>query len=418
MGRGFKLTQLQVEKLKTEGVHGDGAGLCLNVTKGGSKSWLFRYMIAGKARWMGLGSYPDVSLADARDKAAEARKLVRQGIDPLGEKQQQRAILKAAVAKTITFDKAAEQFIEKNKAQWKNTKHIAQWRSTLDTYASPVIGGLDVALIELPHILKILEPLWTEKTETASRLRGRIEKVLNWAKVSGYRQGENPARWGGHLESILPAPSKVAKVEHHAALPWQEAGAFMANLRKQEGIGARALEFAILTAARSGEVRLATWPEFDLHAGIWIVPAVRMKAKKEHRVPLTKRTLEILKQMEREHGTKGYVFPGARKAKDGGEAKPLSDMTLTAVLRRMDLGDLTAHGFRSTFRDWAAESTTFPSEMAEMALAHTVSDKVEAAYRRGDMFEKRRRMMQAWNDYCDKERKPGEVVPMNSKAAA
>lgn len=412
MGRGFKLTQLQVDKQKTKGVYPDGAGLYLNVTIGGSKSWLYRYMLAGKQHWMGLGSYPDVSLAEAREKAADARKLTRQNIDPLAEKRQTTNIIRASIAKAMSFDKAAEQFIDAQKSGWKNAKHIDQWRNTLATYASPVIGKLDVSMIETAHIMRILEKdnFWNLKTETASRVRGRIESVLDWATTRKYRSGENPARWKGHLDKLLPARTKVKKTEHHAALPWAEIGAFMADLRQQVGIAARAVEYTILTAARSGEVRGATWDEIDLEAGVWIVPADRMKAKKEHRVPLSTKALALLAEQKKLF-PEGFVFPGAK------EGKPLSDMSLTAVLRRMDRTEITVHGFRSTFRDWAAESTAYPGEMVEMALAHTIGNKVEAAYRRGDLFEKRRRLMQDWSDFCDRKESTGDnIIPINTAA--
>ena len=412
MGRGFKLTQLQVDKQKTKGVYPDGAGLYLNVTIGGSKSWLYRYMLAGKQHWMGLGSYPDVSLAEAREKAADARKMTRQNIDPLAEKRQATNIIRASIAKAMSFDKAAEQFIDAHKSGWKNEKHIDQWRNTLATYASPVIGNLDVSMIETSHVMKILEKdnFWHEKTETAHRVRGRIESVLDWATARKYRSGENPARWKGHLDKLLPARTKVKRTEHHAALPWAEIGAFMADLRQQVGIAARAVEYTILTAARSGEVRGATWDEIDLDAGVWIVPADRMKAKKEHRVPLSTKALALLAEQKKLF-PEGFVFPGAK------EGKPLSDMSLTAVLRRMDRNEITVHGFRSTFRDWAAESTAYPGEMVEMALAHTIGNKVEAAYRRGDLFEKRRRLMQDWSDFCDrKESTASNVIPINTAA--
>lgn len=412
MGRGFKLTQLQVDKQKTKGVYPDGAGLYLNVTIGGSKSWLYRYMLAGKQHWMGLGSYPDVSLAEAREKAADARKMTRQNIDPLAEKRQATNIIRASIAKAMSFDKAAEQFIDAHKSGWKNEKHIDQWRNTLATYASPVIGNLDVSMIETSHVMKILEKdnFWHEKTETAHRVRGRIESVLDWATARKYRSGENPARWKGHLDKLLPARTKVKKTEHHAALPWAEIGAFMADLRQQVGIAARAVEYTILTAARSGEVRGATWDEIDLEAGVWIIPADRMKAKKEHRVPLSTKALALLAEQKKLF-PEGYVFPGAK------EGKPLSDMSLTAVLRRMDRNEITIHGFRSTFRDWAAESTAYPGEMVEMALAHTIGNKVEAAYRRGDLFEKRRRLMQDWCDFCDRKgATAGNVIPINTAA--
>lgn len=412
MGRGFKLTQLQVDKQKTKGVYPDGAGLYLNVTIGGSKSWLYRYMLAGKQHWMGLGSYPDVSLAEAREKAADARKMTRQNIDPLAEKRQATNIIRASIAKAMSFDKAAEQFIDAHKSGWKNEKHIDQWRNTLATYASPVIGNLDVSMIETSHVMKILEKdnFWHEKTETAHRVRGRIESVLDWATARKYRSGENPARWKGHLDKLLPARTKVKKTEHHAALPWAEIGAFMADLRQQVGIAARAVEYTILTAARSGEVRGAMWDEIDLDAGVWIVPSDRMKAKKEHRVPLSTKALALLAEQKKLF-PEGFVFPGAK------EGKPLSDMSLTAVLRRMDRNEITIHGFRSTFRDWAAESTAYPGEMVEMALAHTIGNKVEAAYRRGDLFEKRRRLMQDWCDFCDRKgATAGNVIPINTAA--
>lgn len=413
MGRGFKLTQLQVDKLKIDGIHSDGAGLSLKVTKNGSKSWIYRYMLAGKAHWMGLGSYPDVSLAEAREKAAELRKLTRQNIDPLLEKRKQASVIRAAISKAITFDDASAKYIEAHKASWKNEKHAEQWTNTLKTYASPIIGSVDVSLIDTGHIMRILEKdnFWNEKTETASRVRGRIESVLDWATVRKYRTGENPARWKGHLDKLLPARSKVKKTEHHAALPWLQMGAFMVKLREQEGTAAKAVELAILTACRSGEVRGAVWEEFDLEAGIWIIPPERMKAKKEHRVPLQEKAIQLLRK-QKELFPNGYVFPGMK------EGKPLSDMSLTAVLRRMEQNEITVHGFRSSFRDWAAESTAYPNEMVEMALAHTIGNKVEAAYRRGDLFEKRRRMMQDWSNFCDTVIKAGEVIPLKSNTAA
>lgn len=413
MGRGFKLTQLQVDKLKTEGIHSDGAGLSLKVTKNGSKSWVYRYMLAGKAHWMGLGSYPDVSLAEAREKAADYRKLTRQNIDPLAEKRKQTSVIRAAIAKYITFDKASAQYIEAHKAGWKNAKHADQWTNTLATYASPVIGNVDVSLIDTSHIMRILEKdnFWNEKTETAHRVRGRIESVLDWATARKYRAGENPARWKGHLDKLLPARTKVKKIEHHPALPWLDMGAFMVKLREQEGIAAKAVELTILTACRSGEVRGAVWEEFDLDAGVWIIPPERMKAKKEHRIPLSDKAIKLLRE-QKELFPMGFVFPGMK------EGKPLSDMSLTAVLRRMEYNEITVHGFRSSFRDWAAESTGYPSEMVEMALAHTIGNKVEAAYRRGDLFEKRRRMMNDWSSFCDTLTKAGEVIPMKSNTAA
>ncbi len=373
---------------------------------------MLRIVIGGKRREVGLGGFPDVPLALAREKAREVREAVQQGRDPIAERAAARSALAAQRGAEITFDECAEKFISAKSAEWKNAKHVAQWSATLTTYASPVVGTMQVRDIELSHIVKILEKddFWTTKTETASRVRGRIEAVLDWATVRGYRKGENPARWKGHLDKVLAAPKKVQKVEHHAALPVDEIGAFMRDLREREGIAARALEVLILTAARSGEVRGMTWGEINLDEAVWIVPAERMKAKREHRVPLSVRVIEVLRSLPVVAGE--LVFPGMR------EGSPLSDMTLTAVLKRMGRADLTAHGFRSSFRDWAAERTNYPREVAEMALAHTIGDKVEAAYRRGDLFEKRRRMMEDWSRFCDTVQTTGAVVPIRAKDAA
>jgi len=372
-------------------MYGDGAGLWLMVTQGGSKSWVLRYMFNRVERRTGLGPYPDVSLAEARDKAMAWRRQVRQGVDPMQVKRAAEAAARAEQAKAVTFDWCADRYIEAHRAGWKNAKHAEQWSSTLKTYAGKVIGQMDVALIDTPHIMRVLEPIWHEKAETASRLRGRLETILDWATVRRYRSGDNPARWKGHLDTLLPARAKVAKTKHFAALPWRDMKPFMAELHKQNGIGAFALQFTILTAARSGEVRGMTWDEVDFEQRLWVIPAERMKAGKEHRVPLSNAALALLRQMEEVRlADTDIVFPGVR------DHKPLSDMTLSAVLKRMQRTGLTVHGFRSTFRDWAAEATNYPQEMAEMALAHIVGNKVEAAYRRGDMLEKRRGMMEDW----------------------
>lgn len=410
MGRAHKLTSLQVQRLNTAGMHGDGAGLWLNVTLGGSKSWIFRFMIDGRERWMGLGSYPDVSLEEARDAAAVARKKVRARTDPIDERREQRATDRAARMKAVTFDWCAAQYIESHRGGWKNPKHADQWTNTLAAYASPVIGDLVVSKIDTAHITKILQPSWATTTETASRVRGRIEAILDWATVRKYRSGENPARWKGHLDKMLPKPSKVKRKKHLPALPWADMSAFMIDLRKRAGVAARAVEFAILCAARSGEVRGAIWGEIDLTTRTWTIPAERMKAGKEHRVPLSDKALAVLKQMG-EGAAGDLIFPGSK-------GKPLSDMSLTAVLRRMELTTITVHGFRSSFRDWAAESTAYPGEMVEMALAHTIGNKVEAAYRRGDMFEKRRRMMDDWAKHCDTIKPSGDVVPIRATTSA
>lgn len=402
MSKAHKLTPLGVKNLKP-GLKNkwfpDGSNLYLFVKATGGKSWAFRYMLHGVDRWLGLGSYPEVSLAEARELAASNRKAIRAGIDIAGEKQTRAATAKAERANGVTFDWCAEKYIAAHQSKWKNPKSEQQWRNTIATYASPIIGTLDVARVDTRHVLQILEPIWYEKAETASRLRGRIESVLDWAAVSKHRTGDNPARLKGHIELLLPARSKAATVRHHAALPFGEIAPFMTDLKAREGIAARACEFAILTAARSGEVRGATWSEIDEEAGLWVIPAERMKMIREHRVPLSKEALATIHEMKI-ISSGALIFPGAK------EDKALSDMSLTAVFRRMGRTDLTMHGFRSTFRDWAAEVSNHPSEMAELALAHAVSNKVEAAYRRGDMMEKRRGLMQDWAAYCFKSEAP------------
>lgn len=393
------------------GTHAVGgtSGLYLTVRDEGRASWILRYTLDGRRRDMGLGSFADLPLAEAREKAGEQRKLVLQGIDPLDAKRELRDARKATHAKRVTFRQCVEGYLDAHGDGWRSPKHRAQWRSTLETYCGPLFGDLDVAAIDTPLVLRVLEPIWKTKTETAARLRGRIENVLAWATVRKYRQGENPARWKGHLDQLLAKPSKIAKIEHYAALPYREIGSFMQALRKQEGVGARALEFAILTAARSGEVRGATWAEVNIEDRAWTVPAGRMKASKEHRVPLSDAAMKVIKEMTACR-LGDHIFPGAK------EGTPMSDMSLAAVLRRMGRSDITVHGFRSTFRDWAAESTAYPSEMAEMALAHTITDKTEAAYRRGTLFEKRARMMADWEAYCAKLPSEGVVVPIKRKA--
>lgn len=382
------------------GRYGDGGGLYLLVRSAKAKFWTFRYVRQGRMREIGLGPAAGrtaVPLADARDKARALYNLHRDGRDPLDERSAARAAMQAEAAKAVTFREAAERYIEAHRAGWKNEKHAAQWPATLESYAYPQIGNFSVQAIDTALVLKVLEPIWTKKPETASRLRGRIEQVLDWARARGYRAGENPARWKGHLKNLLPARSKVQRVEHHAALPYAEIGDFIAALRAQEGTAARALEFAVLTAARTGEVLGARWCEIDIREKLWTVPATRIKSGKEHRAPLSGRAFEILKELKRAHGcedAEGYVFEGRE------QGRPLSNMAFLMLLRRMGRADLTAHGFRSTFRDWCAERTNFPSEVAEMALAHAVGDKVEAAYRRGDLFDKRRALMEAWARYC------------------
>lgn len=400
-----KLTPLGVSRTKRPGYYGDGAGLWLQVSPVGTKSWIFRFTLRGKHREMGLGPLHTVSLSEARAKAKSCRQQLLDGHDPLDVRQAARQAAALEQVRAMTFDQCAAMYIKAHRNGWRNAKHAAQWESTISTYASPVFGELPVAAIDTALVMKALNPIWTEKTETASRLRGRIESILGWATTSGYRQGDNPARWRGHLQNLLAAPEKVRKVEHHPALPWREIGGFMVDLRAREGIAARALEFAILTAARSGEVRGMRWDELD--GKVWTLAANRMKAGREHRVPLSSAVLSLLERMPR---VGDYVFPGAKKG------SLLSDMSLSSVLRRMGHEDITVHGFRSTFRDWCAESTNFPREVCEHALAHQLPDKVEAAYRRGDLIEKRSMLMQAWSDYCVRDSFTVDVVPIRGAA--
>lgn len=390
-----KLSALTVAKMTKPGYHGDGAGLWLQVSKSKAKSWIFRYTINAKQREMGLGSLVTVGLAEARAKAKACRLMVLDGIDPLGDREARKLAIALHKAKQITFDACAKRYISAHRASWKSQKHADQWENTLATYASPVFGHLPVAEIDTGMVVNVLAPIWESKTETATRLRGRVECVLDWAAVNKYRQGENPARWRGHLDHLLANPNKIAPVKNHPALPWQQAAEFFADLRIREGLAARAVEFTILTACRSGEVRGATWSEVDFATATWTIPAARMKANREHRVPLSPAAVSLLHSIERD-GT--FVFHGRNPKTQ------LSDMSLTAVLRRMGRKDITVHGFRSTFRDWCAESLTnsFPREVCEHALAHSLPDKVEAAYRRGDLFEKRVLLMRAWADYCSK----------------
>lgn len=393
-----RLSAKRVELAAKPGMYADGHGLYLRVGPTGAKSWVYRYRNNGRRHDLGLGPYHLVSLADARKRAIEQRRLRHlDGKDPLLIRRLDRDQAKLAAAKTISFKECADAYIAAHQAGWRNPKHRTQWSSTLATYVHGCFGDLPVQAIDVDLVMKAIEPIWTEKPETGSRVRGRIEAVLDWATARGYRQGENPARWRGHLENLLPAPNKVKGVQHYAALPYQEIGAFVGELRKQEGVAARALEFLVLTAARTGEVIGARWGEFNLVEKLWTVPGERMKAGKEHRVPLSARCIEIIEQIKTTPSgmpdPEDFAFPGPK----GGA---LSNMALLMTLRRMGHADLTAHGFRSTFRDWAAERTGFPSEVAEMALAHTVGDKVEAAYRRGDLFAKRRQIMEAWARFC------------------
>src|SRR5262245_57403372 len=387
-----KLTALKVARTRDRGKYADGGGLYLQVASKDARSWIFRYTLAGRERFMGLGSVEGLALAEARELAAECRKLVRQGTDPIEYRNRKRAAVALQEARATTFKRAGEALMASHEAGWRNAKHRQQWRNTLVTYAFPVIGHLPVQDVDTTLVMKVIEPIWTLKPETAGRLRGRIERVLDWAKVRGLRTGENPARWRGHLDQLLPRKSKVHRIEHHAALPYAQLPAFVADLRQREGVSERALEFLILTAARAGEVRLASADEISFDARVWTIPAGRMKGGRQHRVPLCDAAMNVLKRMEIKRGE--LIFPGAKRG------KPLSDVTLEKVAKRIS-ANITPHGFRSTFRDWAAECTNFAREVAEMALAHKIDDDVEAAYRRGDLFDKRRRLMKAWGEYCE-----------------
>ncbi|MFG6455891.1 tyrosine-type recombinase/integrase [Roseateles sp. BYS96W] len=388
------LSALEVGRLTAPGHHAVGGvvGLYLYVTETGARSWVLRLMVGDKRRHMGLGSFPTVPLAQAREKARAARETVEAGLDPMLQRDSAKSRLRAQQATDKTFEQAALAYIDSHGDAWRNAKHRAQWTATLETYAYPFMGKLLVQDIHQEHVLQVLEPIWKTKNETAVRLRGRIESVLDWATVRKLRTGDNPARWKGHLDHLLPAPTKIKKVAHHRALPIDAMSDFMTRLRSAGGTAARALEFTILTAARSGEVRGAQWSEIDLKDKVWTVPGSRMKAGVEHRVPLCERAVALLKALPRVEKI-DLLFPGVR----GG---PLSDMSLTAVLRRMEV-DAVPHGFRSTFRDWAGERTNYPREVAEQALAHVLQNKTEAAYRRGDALEKRRAMMEDWSRFCD-----------------
>ena len=387
-----RLTAVTVTKLNTPALYFDGDGLLLKVVQGRDaliKFWVFRYRFDGKRRDMGLGSLRTFSLVEARERARQLRQQLAQNVDPLSARDGDRA--KRQRESAATFKLCAEQYIASHKASWKNAKHAAQWGSTLATYAYPVIGGLSAQDIDTDHILKILQPIWTTKSETAARVRGRIEVILAWAKVRGFRAGDNPARWRGHMEILLPARSKVREVKHHNALPFAELPAFMKRLQKEPGNAARALEYLILTAARTTEV-LEAVPE-EIKDAVWIVPPERMKARKEHRVPLCLRAQALVAAAQKE--SKGrYLFGGWKKG------RPLSNMSMLQLLKRMGSPELTAHGFRSTFKDWVSECTDYPAEVSEMALAHTIDNKVEAAYRRGDLFSKRVALMEDWALFC------------------
>lgn len=420
-----ELTALDVKRLTHPGGKrnvmfsvGGVPGLHMQITPNGGRSWVLRAQVGNKRRDIGLGGFPGVTLSQARDKARDARSMIENGKDPIEERKALKAGLVAAQRRGLTFAEAVDRCLASKLDAYQNAKHRQQWENTLATYATPDLGKMLVQDIAVQDVLRVLQPIWMDKTETASRVRGRIEAVLSWATVSGHRSGDNPARWAGNLKELLPAPSKVAGEEHHPALQIGDAPRWFAQLGNRDGYGARALEFLALTALRSGEVRGARWDELDFDKALWIIPAERMKMKREHRVPLCTQAMTLLKDLPRLKGNP-LVFPAAR----GGQ---LSDMTLSATMKRIHETDIKAggvgfldretkrravpHGLRSTFRDWVAEQTTYPGDMAEVALAHKISNAVEASYRRGDMIEKRRRMMGDWTDFLAGNSVGGNVV--------
>jgi len=410
-----ELSALEVSRLTETGRYAVGgvSGLHLEISKSGARSWILRVLVGGKRRDIGLGGYPTVKLAKARDSARDAKEKIAEGIDPVAEKRQLRGALRKAQQLTKTFNECAAAYISAHQHEWSNPKHAQQWENTLDKYASPVIGNLPVNEVDMPLVLQVLEPIWVTKTETATRVRGRLERVLDWAAVHGHREGENPARWRGHLDQVLAKPSKTARINHHPALIYDQIGAFMGDLRGRQGVSASALEFLVLTACRSGEVRGATWDEIDMQKCVWTIPTERMKAGKEHTVPLSSAALEVLRQLPR-FERNNLVFVAPR----GGQ---LSDMSLTAVLRRMKPyvdragRTVTAHGFRSTFRDWAGETTAYPREVIEHALAHQLKDKAEAAYQRGTLFKKREKLMEDGGCRCSTDDSSGTANVLQLK---
>lgn len=413
MKQGLSARSVQVER--RPGYHRYGPGLYLQVASGGTKAWIFRFKspVTGKQREMGLGSLAILSLAKARERAIECRQQMLTGADPIEERNSGRRVQQLEQARTITFQQAAEHCIDSKKHEWKNAKHGQQWVNTLTTHAYPTIGKLSVAALDTDLVLKVLEPIWVTKAETASRVRQRIETVWDWAKARGYVVGENPARLKGHLDKLLPKTSKIKRVKHHAALPYKQINPFIVALRMQKGSAPLALEFMILTAGRTAEVTGATWGEIDLEAKVWTVPADRMKAGREHRVPLCNRAIEILASITSERAATDFVFPGW-KAKTG-----LSNGAMLVLMDKMKFGQYTPHGFRSTFRDWASEEAHgFQNETVELALAHTIKNQAEAAYRRGDQLDRRRELMDEWGRYVeiDQTRLKGKIIKIKRRA--
>lgn len=413
MGIKKPLTVIGVQSKKKPGYYGDGGGLYLQVGPRGSKSWIFRFTMHDKRREMGLGSLNALPLADARAKAASCRKLVNDGIDPVDARARERRQNAADAARAMTFEEASEAYIKKEKPSWKSAKSELQWRQTLRDYCWPVFGNLPVSEVDTQLVMKVLEPIWTVKTETATRVRSRIESILNWATTSGFRGGENPARWKGHLEYLLANIPKSARVKHHAAMPVDEMCEFMPSLRAMEGIAPLALNFLILTAARTENVISAERSQFNADLTIWTIPGEQMKGRRgsrpAHRVPLSPAAAAIVRERMNHSGR--WIFPGDKPN------ERLSENAMLEVIKRMGLKEIaTPHGFRSTFRDWAEEKTTFHPNIAEMALAHKIRNDTEAAYRRGDVFEKRCQLMKAWADFCAKGPVAEKVTPIHRRA--
>jgi integrase len=388
-----RLTIKRVERLRDPGRYSDGRGLYLQVLNTNNRSWVFRYERAGRERFMGLGPVHTLNLHEAREKARKARQLLLEGVDPIDARTDERRARAAAAKKRLTFREAAQAYNDAHERKWGNPKHRAQFLATLKTFAFPVLGDMAVSEIDTPAVLRAIEPHWLSKTETMARVRGRIESVLDWATVRGYRSGDNPARWKGHLGEVLPARSEIAKPVHHPALNYRALPGFVSELRQREGIAARALEFTILTAARTGEVIGALWSEIGFTDKVWTIPAGRMKGGREHRVPLSKPALELLRKLPTEDGN-GFVFVGSQPGSG------LSSQGMAQVLHRMGRTDISVHGFRSTFRDWAAEQTNFPREIAELALAHNIAGATERAYQRSDVLKKRLALAEAWGRYA------------------
>jgi integrase len=405
-----RLCNDKVNAASKRGLYADGGGLYLLVGPTGAKSWVFRYRANGRLRDMGLGAIHTVGLAEARKRAQQHRLARLDGIDPLDLKKARQTDAKLKAAKAMTFKACAEGYMAANRAGW-GTRHASIWQQSVIDHAYPVLGDLPVQAVDTALLMRAIQPLWATKTETASRVRGRVEAILDWATTCGHRTGENPARWKGHLENLLPRRSRVVPVKHFAALPYAEIAGLMAELRQREGFAARALEFAILTAARTGEVIGASWDEISLAERLWIVPATRMKGGKEHRVPLSEAAMAVVETMA-EYRQGDHLFPGRRLG------KPLNAHALWDLLKAVGHAEESVHGFRSSFRDWAAERTTFPAEIPEMALAHNVGSAVQRAYQRSDMFDKRRQLAQAWARYITQPPADGAVVPLHADRPA